>query len=211
MIRLKKKYFTLLELLIAMSMAAALIVSVLYFYRYATHLDAEITKTERRSFQSGLLQGRLTYIFSRANVSGEKNKKPLFFTLPEYMGLTQGPSILFTYESDAAGGTFSDTVLARLFLNPKNQLCLAIWPYNRAVPAQGMPPMHFEVIAENIEKIDFDFLVGESEATPAGSFVQSWPSSVASIPAAFRLYATRKGEDVQTFAFPIPPLCRENP
>lgn len=185
--------FTLLEVLIAMTIAMGVFVTGLYFYRYAAFVDVELKKDEEKQFKARLLMSRLASIFSRL-------KKGFFFTSPEQAGYTVGPSLIFSFRSDSRLPYFHGWVISRLFVDPQKRLILAIW---EGKPPQGMPPhMHTEVLAENIEGLEMEMLVGPTNhpGLKVGAFLNEWLADYEQNPVALKLRLKNEGKE---FAFPL--------
>lgn len=189
---MRRRYFSLIEVLIAMSIAMGLLVTGLYFYRYAAFMDSKLQQEEGSVLKSRLFAARLSYVFSHLD------KKPLFFTTPEIQGLTRGPSLIFTYYEQSRDPRFHGKVLARLFVDPDKRLFLAVWPFKE--PRNPMPPMHYEVLAENISQLDFELLAGPSTPQlPQGTFLSEWKAEYEKTPVALKIYL--KGKERVAFAF----------
>ena len=156
MIRVCRRPVILLELMLAMGLAMGLLAFALYFYRYSVVMDAELKKEEAAGFRGRLLSGRLNQVFS-------KIEDIPFFTVSEQQGLTQGPSLIFSFICDCRAPTFHGPVLARLLVDNEKRLILAIWQYNKLLNGKTSPPMQMEILAEKIQGIEFEFLVGEGE------------------------------------------------
>lgn len=193
--KLKKRFFSLLEILIAMTIAMVILVTGLYFYRYAAYMDRELKKEEALSLHSRLIAARLSQSFSHLKASP-------FFTLPEQQGVSVGPSLIFSFAEDCRDPRFHGQVIARLFVDPEKRLLLAIWPKN----SLDDPPMHLDILADKIEGLTFEFLVGEQTNTTypelkAGDFLQEWSREYPVIPLGIKIKI--KGESPQEYAFPL--------
>lgn len=200
-----KRFVTLIELMIAMGLAMGLLSFALYFYRYAVFMDAELKKDEVAAFRERILTGHLSHVFSRLIV-------PPFFTLSEQNGITLGPSVVFSYNSDTINPLFHGPVLGRLFVDPKKRVMLVIWQHNKLLQKDVTPLMHQEVLAENVEGIKFEFLVGPTETDTKfpdlrpGQFLEEWKAEYNLMPRALRM--TFLGDDEIQFAFPLA-VCKE--
>ena len=183
-----------------MGLALGLLVTALYFYRYAALTDQEMKKSEKRAFASRQIQSRLSKVFL-----GLKN--PHFFSLPEEPGLTKGPSLVFSCCSESRRQLFLGKVLARLFVDSQNRLILAFWQDNARKNQDEPPGLHLEVLLENVEGMQFEFLIGDPPPTgrQPGLWVKEWPQDTQSkspLPRALKILLQSK-ENLE-YAFPLP-------
>lgn len=212
MMKVKKRFITLLEVLIAMGIALGLLMACLYFYRYVSYVDSEITWMQKLAFQIRMSETRLNAILSTAGaVSDRKEAKMVFFTQEEHMGLTQGPSLLFTYRNDDLFNVYYlGPVLGCLFVDPEGRLTLATWPYNKTMSPESAHPVHSEVILEGVERLSMEFLAGETDKTQfpdlrPGGLLKEWRSEFDELPHAMKLIIQLRGQkEPVVLAFPLP-------
>lgn len=183
-----KGFFSLLEILVGMTLAMTVLITGLYFYRYATVMDSKLKKEEAEVTKARILSARLSTIFSHM-------EKTPFFTAPEAQEITLGPSLIFAFEEQSRDPRFYGKVLARLFVDPHKRLLLTLWPLK-----DSDHPMHYEVLAERVEEISFSFLMGPESQKP-GAFVAEWSAEEESLPAAIRIKL--HGEVETDLAFPL--------
>ncbi len=69
---IKKKHFTLLEVLIALSLSAVIMTSLLFFYRYLSEMSQAVNRIEIENFQARMVQSRLAQAFYQ--IEGEPFK-----------------------------------------------------------------------------------------------------------------------------------------
>lgn len=189
-----KRFFSLLEILIAMTVAMGVFITGLYFYRYASFVDAELKKDEAVAFKARIMAARLSQVFSHL-------KKNYFFSTPE------GPSLIFSFYNNTRLPMFHDWVVARLLVDPQKRLLLAVWDY---APGKPPPSMHLEVLQENVERLEFEFLAGPQEGESnhpdlkSGAFLTEWRGDFEQNPAAVKIRIKEEGkEEVMEFAFPL--------
>lgn len=60
---IRKKHFTLLEVLIALSLSAIIMTSLLFFYRYLSEMSQAVNRIEIENFQARMVQSRLAQVF----------------------------------------------------------------------------------------------------------------------------------------------------
>lgn len=81
---MRRRNFTLLEVLIALSLSAIIMTSLLFFYRYLSEMSAAVNRIEVENFQNRMVQSRLAQVFYqiegepfKVNGKGKKEvKKP---------------------------------------------------------------------------------------------------------------------------------------
>lgn len=171
MIKTRLPYFLLFEVLIAMSLVVVLLSTLMGFYVEINRVNLVMEKEQAFSFKKLLLSTRLAAILPQTLGSPKA-------TTAQRMSKNQPGSDFFFYSSLAndpftKGGTqvltllfdnginldpeFSYRVLGRLFVNPKDQLCLAMWPSPARWDGINFPPIRHEVLFENVENLHFEF------------------------------------------------------
>jgi hypothetical protein len=154
--------FTLLETLIALSLTIIALSTLLFFYREMLTLSNQADQLEKESFQMRYIESKFSFLFPRTYSQTQK-KNFFFFTTHNPGGLfSQGnpQSLIFTYDHGVdLSKQFSNQILAEIFVDTQNRLCLASWP----VPSRWMEgvsiPMKFEVLLEGVEKLKFWFFI----------------------------------------------------
>lgn len=157
---LVKRYFTLLEVLIGMTLAIVLLSTLSYFYQQVEWLNTEAERAQKESFQMRYVENRLAKIMPQT-FSEREMKKYFYFYTSQAEGLLKSPSLLFTYYNGVKlDSPFSNEVLGRLYLDEqKKQLCMATWPSPKRWKLGEAPPMSKEVLMENVESLAFEFYV----------------------------------------------------
>ena len=193
--------FTLLEIMIALTVAMGVFITGLYFYRYASYVDRELKKDEEVAFKARLMASRLSQVFSHL-------KKNFFLLTPEQQGFTLGPSLIFSFHNNSRYPQFHDWVVARLLVDPQKRLLLAVWKPTNKVPSS----MHLEVLAEKIEGIEIEVLAGIQEGESnhpelkSGAFLNEWRGDFEQNPVAIKIKLKEEGKtEGLEFAFPLPP------
>lgn len=216
--RLKKHYFTLLELLISLVLAVALLTTLTYFYRQVSWLDVESEKIQKENFQLRYLENRLAKIFPNVLAEHDLKKKEFhFFTSGDLGGLlaTGNPSLVFMFDNGASLDTKkANHLLARLYVDKEHRLCLATWPAPARWDQEGKlaPPPQKEILIDNIESLSFLFFIAperdrslikenlSSNETPSleqsqdtkGEWVSEWNRSYEYLPSMIKIIISRK-------------------
>lgn len=190
----KRRMITLLELLIAMGLAAALISSALFFYRYVATANNELYLKEKKAFEERLIQLRLNLLFQHVEIY--KNKPIIFFTKAESIN-TKGPGLVLRVKNPPFDiPTFAGSVIQFLFVDNEKRLSIATWNFNQIANRDAPPEMHLEVLAEGVERIDFQFLVAEEQSSypelKAGMWLKEWLPGYESIPIAVKVILTKE-------------------
>lgn len=217
-----RRYVTLLEVIIAMSLTLLILTTLTFFYRQIYMLGAELDVVQKKSFQLRFLENRFAYFLPRA--LSEKDKDFVFFTAPAEVGLTQSTSLIFTYDNEVdIDKPFANHVLGRLYVDPENHLVLAYWPSPKSWNGDPSPPLKKEVLMEGVSNIDFEFFIAPEkefelpklpekdgeiplEPEPKGEWRKgTWSIEYKQLPAMIRITLTLLGsEEKQTFVFPFP-------
>ena len=189
----KRRMITLLELLIALGLAAALISSALFFYRYVATANNDLYIKEKKAFEDRLVQMRLNLLFQHVEIY--KNK-PIFFTKAESLN-TKGQGLVLRVKNPPFDiPTFAGSVIQFLFVDNEKRLSIATWNFNQIANKEAPPEMHLEVLAEGVERIDFQFLVMEEQTSypelKAGMWLKEWLPGYESLPIAVKVTLVRE-------------------
>ena len=224
-----KRYMTLMELLVAMSLLSGLLLIVFGFFREMFVLNNLSKQEMANSFQERYVESRLYYFFSHLlNENDPKLKDSFqFFTLKDEA--SNWPSLVFSFNNGSVlDSHFTGHVLARLFVDEGQHLCVAIWPIykeqDQADPKQiattstHLDPrthMKVEYLLDQVEDVSFSFFTpplnpeeGQEFHPPKGEWVAEWRKEYQQMPAIVRLDVKRKkkkdAEDITIFAFVLP-------
>lgn len=210
--KIRRRFFTLLEVLIALSLAVMITGVLLYYYYQMSQVSALSDKATQRAFQMRYLQDRLQDLTLR--MSPPKDKNSYFFLGSNAPGIFQseGANLIFSYNNGVVfDQNLSNEVLGRLFVDPKGKLTLMTWPSRDKWEAHTIPPFHKEILAENIQKIEFDFFTGASdprEQNPfdlaPGRWEHNWRREFKALPAMIRFKVTPMNQEKPIiFAYPL--------
>ncbi len=138
------KTLTLLEVMIALSLATILISAVMTCYYQISKKKITAQELKKSSLSVELMRQRLIHLFAAA-ASAEN---PSFYTgaHPQAIGL----SLIFTFDNGVDHTLeFCNDVMGMLYQNANRELCLASWG------AQG--GTRNEILLENTEGLSFSF------------------------------------------------------
>jgi len=216
-----RRHMTLLEVMIAMGLAVMVLTTLTYFYSDIDSLNREMERIQKESFHNLYVENRLSMILPRA-VSERDSKKDFYFftsTTPGGFFKAGSTNLVFTFDNGVMlDKDFSNHVLARLYLDPQNRLCLATWPSPKRWNPVGLTSMKKEVLLENVEQLQFSFYVPPEKdrskwgvaSKPLeikGPWVNEWRSEYKQLPTLIKVELVKKvgkEEKPMTFAFSLP-------
>lgn len=170
--KIKRHYLTLVEVLIALGLSSIIMTAMFYFYQKAARLDIAVQKVEHQVFSLRLLESQLMRIIPKS-VSLKEAKGDFVFLsgVSDQISKSGTPYLLFTYDRGVdIDPLFSNIVMARLFVDKKSRLILAVWPTHKRWPAgNSPPPMKREVLMENVSSLSFSFYNPPDEKSKKGS------------------------------------------
>lgn len=195
MILFQKRLFTLLEVLISLTLTTIILGVLLSAYFQAQSLSRDGEKLQRELQPKRALAARLEDIFF--NLEAPKLNEQFFFTPVE-------DELLFSYNNGAnLDPVFSGEVLGRLFLDDKGHLVMLTWPPRKLWPEGGFPSFRREVLLENVEAVQFQFFATAKDTLTA-RWVESWTRESQDLPGIIQLTITLKGSSSETFSFFVP-------
>lgn len=194
----KKLTFTLLEVLISLTLTTILLTVLL-----AAYFQAEAASLEGERFRANLwpkrmMTQRLNTLFSSLEMPNSKDK--LFFFSNQ-----ESTSLIFSYDNGISlSPTYSGVVLSELFLNKDGELILLTWQ-ERALWNEEAPPLpKREVLLTGIDALQFDFFQIGSDKEPT-QWVETWDKAKNTLPGIIRMRLKRNktdAEEVLTFLIP---------
>jgi hypothetical protein len=160
---MRRRFFTLLETLIAMTMTVIVLTTLTFFYRQINELNTQAEILQKEGFRLRYIESRFSKIFPLAVPAGTRTPDFFFFTVsdPGSVFAQSSPiSLIFSFNNGVdLSKLFSNNVIARIFLDIKGRLCMATWPsQTRWMPGANVP-MKLEVLLEEVESLKFLFFV----------------------------------------------------
>lgn len=153
MIKSKKRYVTLLETLIAMSLLSLLLVVIFGFFREISAISNMTESKQDEAFEMRYVESRMAFLFERLVNENAKDRKFYFYCEPPNDAFSNCPSLVFTYNNEVrADPLFSGDVIGRLYVDKQNNLCLATWPIYFI---EGIQTPQKEVLMNNVHDISF--------------------------------------------------------
>jgi len=204
----RRRFVTLLEVLIAMGLVSILLTVLLGIYGQTVRAQYEIERRLQDNFQLLYAQFRFNQIMPNIlNPAKDRENYGIAF----YQEGTN--SLVFGYDNGTgAGPNFSNEVIGRLFVDDQNRLLLLTWPVPKRAPDID-PPMRTEVLLENVDKIGFEFykpvppakkrleIDPETKTGDAGMMLEAWSPDEEDIPAILKIHVTLLGGEQIDYAF----------
>ena len=231
-IRFKRRYFTLLETLIALALTSLALSSLFFFYREVVTLNNQADQLEKESFKLRHIENRLSFIFPR--VISETSKHDFFFFTAKDPGGLYAPgnptSLIFTFDQGVdLSKAFSNIILSQIFLDNQRRICLASWPAPSRWNKDSTLPMKFQVLLEEVDSLKFWFFIAPNKKwdptpaagnptpptppanaavtvklnpSPEGGWIDYWNQEFHQLPAIVKMEIKRR-EKTEFFAFPL--------
>jgi hypothetical protein len=225
----RKRHVTLLEVVIAMSLTAVILMSLSFFYREVSYVGEELDKIRAQNFFLRYVESRLISVLPKAI---QKGTEFCFFSIENDTVSAPGcQSLILTYNNDIClDNPFSNTVVGRLFVDAKERLTFVYWPSPKLWENLDVViPMKKEILLEGVNSLSFEFYVAPSKKEnsqesenekqpkpstptdqkkgpePKGAWRRDlWSSEFQELPALIRVKVGTKEMGTMVFAFPLP-------
>jgi hypothetical protein len=234
-----RRCFLLFEVLIAMSLVMLLLSTLMGFYIEINRVNAVMEREQEVSFKKLLLSTRLASILPQALAAPKaaaikKVTDPggdfFFYSSLANDPFTKGGTQTLTLSFDNGinlDPAFSYHVLGRLYVNAKDQFCLAMWPSPARWDDASIPPIKHEVLFENVEDLRFEFYVPPARErkmilsnnkskgpikedvllvlSASGEWRDNWLQDYKELPSLVRVILKLKNIEIPlTFVYPLP-------
>jgi len=227
---LQRRPMTLLELVISMVLTISLLTILGHFYLHVNRMGQEMDRVQQESFEKRYVENRLAAILPKAVCPANDNESFHFFSSNDLgdlfkMGTT---SLVFTFDNKVQlSKEMAHYVIGRLYVDKEGCLTLATWPAEKRWKEDDLPPVHREVLLENVATLAFSFFVppkrGKTymeeqtkkkeywEKLPDTLRTEEWPTEwraeYRQLPAIVKISLDRavgEKEEQWEFAFPLP-------
>lgn len=218
----KRRAFTLLELLIAMTLTSLILMTLSFFYRSTIMIGYDLDKIKVRQFYLRYAENRLVDVIPKILPKKGKSNEFLFYSFDGNDSDISKPgsrNLLFSFDNGVSlDKPFSNQVVGRLFLDPKGRLILAYWPMPSRWESQEPLPVKKEILLENVNSLNFEFFVppenkednkAPTKNTPSpeskGAWTQeNWLKDYEALPAMVNIHVILEGETKpRTFSYPL--------
>lgn len=211
----KKRAFTLIEIMISMSLVSILLTFLAYTYYEINLLNIFTEKTEKKAFQLRYLENRLYQIIP--NVLSSKNRDHIFFSSHSCENFLKSgnPYLIFSFDNaiNIIDSNFSNHVIGRLFLDREGKLILTIMPNVEKLELKDNIPISKEVLMENVKSLNFSFFSWNQKSEEQnenmlqkGEWVSYWKQEYQQLPALLKIkliYLDQKEEKIREMVFPL--------
>lgn len=207
--RLKKHPFTLIEVLVGLTLTALLVGILTGSYREIAKINQEVASTRQAIMAPLYVHKRLGETLARAVMHPEAaGAKEFFFT--SVLG-DKSPSLVFTYNQGVdMNPAYCGIVLARLYVTDEGHLTLASWPIT-SLEEPTPTSSRVEVLLEGVKTWSLAFYqpppigtmpvdvqeieMGREKTTPQPRWQEAWPITHQELPAMVRLDLTLHSEN----------------
>lgn len=227
--KIHKHPFTLIEILISLTLTALILTSLGYFFNEVNHLNRTSERLKQENFRLRFMEDRLMAVLPKAIAPNDPLKDFYFFTSTssDSQFKMNSPSLVFTFDNgvNLVDADFSNHVIGRLYLDKDGAFSLAVLPSTSRWKANEPVPAKREVLLENVEELTFEFFSAPDkprsffqngnatppnlqieEAEPKGSWLKDWKYSYYQLPALVKIklkIKTDEGVIGKTLVFPM--------
>lgn len=227
----KRRYFLLLEVLIALGLTMILLSTLMGFYLEISRINSALEKEQDASFRKLYLSSRLAAILPKAISASDKDKDFFFYSGMANDRFSKSGSQTLTFGFDNGiklDPAFSYHVLGRIYVTEAKQLCLAVWPSPARWNDLTIPPIKQEVLFVGVENLSFEFYVppyrdrkailsnNKFKGTykqneflkldPMGEWKTEWQQEYDELPVLVKIILEMSGPKAEplTFIYPLP-------
>lgn len=164
-----KRYVTLLEVLIAMTLTSLILMALTFFYQQVAVIGIEMDRTKIEGFDARYVEKRLSDIIPRIIGSSNRAQNYGFFSVgDEGIAMPGSQSLIFTFDNGACSNRwFAGNVVGRLLLDPQGQLLLLLWPLPRSWDKSTQEwPVKKEVLLTGVESMTFEYFIAPAVSKP---------------------------------------------
>ncbi len=203
---IRKRPFTLLELLIALGLVAILLTVLFRFFALSVRMDQKIEQAREILHQQQQAQTRLSSVLTSIapRSSLEASGGSCFYTRKDVM-----PGLFVVFDNGIdPNPLFSGPVLGRIYIDGGANLSLAICPLEKTAGELHRK----EMLIPHVQAVRFQFLAKKTLQEPDAKSIpvnaclewrSDWPKNRWDIPSTIRMMIQQDGQEV-AFAFSLP-------
>jgi hypothetical protein len=182
---MKKRFFTLIEILIALFLIGTILTTLFRFFSSTSILEKKLKEVKEDIFFKNNLQVKFDTLFSKIF---HKN-----FSKTSYFYTDEKNHLHFVFDNGIdPNPKFSSHIKATLFLNKNNELILKTMPFKKN------PKIYREeILIKNVKSLNFEFF---SKKDFSFSTTTTWPKKKLTLPAALKITINKN----LSFAFFLP-------
>lgn len=211
---IKKKPFTLIEVLIATTLTSVMLYMLLSIYSQCQKIDRQNSQTRQLSYEMQMLASKLSSIIPFTYYDHGKPNHYFFFTSNEPYN-PNSQSLVFCFNNGSQyDKPFSSDVIARLYLDEQRHLALAIWPHKASWKEGSLPIAKKQILLEEVEELSFEFFatppkefssiesLGQGVPDTTENLISEWKKEYQTTPATVHIHITKNGE-TKTLSYAI--------
>lgn len=218
--KIRRNYFSLLEVLISIALTSILLSTLLWFYRDVVFMGKRMDDTTKDLFQLRYVERRFSDILYNTVHHNTADRDFAFYTEKNSNGSL---SLVVTYDNGVSDNKdFSNHVLGKLYLDDNKRFCLATWPSFKKTNVKDQYEIVKEVLLEDVESIEYLFYIPplengnvvapqevrpKNEITkplPPNTWPEEWKREFNCTPALVKIKITQKGRVLPIYlAFPM--------
>lgn len=203
----QKRFFTLLEILIALSLSLIIMGVLLSYYFQMSRVNILSDQAAIKAFEMRTVQNRLQDMVRRILPPKEKR---FFFTggNDPALFLTGTSNLIFSYDNGIVfDEALSNETLGRLFVDPENNLTLMTWVKRDKWEDNVIPRFHSEVLLTGVTGFVIKFFAAYQDnpdlpELSLGNWPDHWQREYQQLPALIQFVITKDGKE-EVYAFPI--------
>jgi hypothetical protein len=194
--------------LITLSLTAILLTFLFSFFVQSAKIEKKLDTARLAISNRGHLQTRLQTILTSID---RGSMDPFFYT--KQFEKEKNLSLIAIFDNGIdPDPQFSGSILARIYLDPEKNLCLATWPLTK----EKNRPWRKEILFPNVKDFEFEFL-GEKSASEHGikensrpitaklAWKSNWAKTTHEVPGIIRLTLFEESSDKPLrYAFILP-------
>ncbi len=188
--RKKRRPLSLLEVIIALSLTATLLVILFGMFRQVTVANIEVETLQEKFFVRERMQMRLTQLFSEYET--EKSNEPVFYLDSSSESLSPKLTLSIKAKIDR-DPEFCAPLKAELFISKKKNLELALSPLEEGTGRRT------EFLMENVHRVSFLFFDLKKR-----QWVEKWPKEEKESPTMVKMVVETEKKEKIEFAFFLP-------
>ena len=177
---MKKKAFTLIEILISLFLISIILMVMFRFFSSSLRMEIKIEQAKKEIFSKNNLQLRLDTIFSKISNKTFSNS-PIFYT--------ENNKLFFVYDNEIdPNPKLSSDVFAILYLSKNQNLTLKIFPFEKEKTI-----CRKEILKKNVDSLSFEFFTKKDGEVKKAN---SWSKKQLKLPVSIKINL-----DKNSFAF----------
>jgi hypothetical protein len=204
---LKKKPFSLVEVMIAFALTSALLSMLLNIYSLCQKMHKNAVHEREISYEKQFLHAKLAKVLPATRFLNNCTNHYFFYTQEDLLH-PNSYSLTFCFDNDAQfNKQFSSDVIGRLYIDKENNLSLATFICHQDWEKTDFPEALKEVLLRNVLSLTFSFYEPPQkkgqEIEEKGQLLETWEASYKKIPAIIYVKILPEGGKEEIFSYPL--------